>query len=86
MPRSKTGRIRKKIDSDLSNAVKDVLVNKTKVRAAAKQFGVSRTTLTRHLLTMKNSENNDFIYVARNDVKKVFSEQQEIELVEYISS
>ena len=47
-------------------------------------FGISKTTLSHHLLKFQEQETpTDFEYTARNDVKKIFSDTQEFELVEY---
>lgn len=85
MPRSKNGKKREKVDVEaLRMAIKDVLTNGTKVRTAAKNFDISKTTLSRHLKNMQDSNENEFVYRANNDVKKVFTLPQEIELVEYL--
>jgi hypothetical protein len=85
MPRSKQEKTREKIDVEaLSRAVTNVLQNNTKIRTAARNFGVSRTTLTRHLLKHRVIPDQlAFKYEARNDVKRIFSNVEELELVEY---
>jgi hypothetical protein len=51
---------------------------------AARNFGISKTTISRHLLTFQKQETpTHFEYTARNDVKKIFIATQEFELVEY---
>jgi transposase-like protein len=84
MPRSKQGKTREKIDVEaLSRAVTNVLQNNTKIRTAARNFGVSRTTLTRHLLKHRAIPDQlAFKYEARSDVKRIFSNVEELELVE----
>jgi transposase-like protein len=85
MPRSKQGKTREKIDVEaLSRAVTNVLQNNIKIRTAARNFGVARTTLTRHLLKHRAIPDQlAFKYEARNDVKRIFSNVEELELVEY---
>jgi transposase-like protein len=85
MPRSKQEKTREKIDVEaLSRAVTNVLQNNTKIRTAARNFGVSRTTLTSHLLKHRVIPDQfAFKYEARNDVKRIFSNVEELELVEY---
>jgi hypothetical protein len=47
-------------------------------------FGISKTTLSHHLLKFQEHETpSDFEYTATNNVKKIFSATQEFELVEY---
>ena len=47
-------------------------------------FGISKTTLSHHLLKFQEQETPTYIeYTAQNDVKKIFSATLEFELVEY---
>ncbi|KAI4458690.1 homeobox-like domain superfamily [Holotrichia oblita] len=85
MPRSKQGIKRSPVNEiDLGAAVEDVLKNKTTVYSAAKKYSISKTTLLRHIKTFKASELNTFTYRKNNDVNKVFSDEEENLLVEYI--
>lgn len=58
--------------------------NNTILKIAARNFGISENTVSRHLLKFQEQETPmDFEYTARNDVKKILSATQEFELVEY---
>jgi hypothetical protein len=46
-------------------------------------FGISKTSLSHHLLTFQKQESPTDEYTARNDVKKISIATQELELVEY---
>jgi len=49
---------------------------------AVRNFGISETSISRHLLKLQEQETpTDFEYTARNYVKKIFSATQEFELV-----
>jgi hypothetical protein len=51
---------------------------------AARNLGISETTISRHLLKFQEQETpTDFEYTARNDVNKIFNAAREFELVEY---
>jgi hypothetical protein len=84
MPQSKLCKTRQTVDVvAIERAVQDVIKNKTKVRTATHDFGISRTTLSHYLMRFQEQENPfNFEHTARNDVK-VFSATQELELVEY---
>ena len=86
MPRSKTGVTRPKVDINaIERAAADVLKNGTKIRTAARNFGVSKTTLDRHIKKFNSiAQSADFVYEAKYDVKKVFNKDQELEIVDYV--
>lgn len=82
MPRSKTGIKRKQIDPErLSAAIKAVKMENMSNRSAAERYGVARRTLERHL---EKWENGIFEYKQNNDVQKVFSDEQESMLEQYL--
>ncbi|WP_341658275.1 helix-turn-helix domain-containing protein [Blattabacterium cuenoti] len=86
MPRSKEGKKRPPVDIDaVKLAAADVLDKGMKIRTAARKHGISKTTLDRHLKkneTLVNPQGT-FEYIIKNDVRKVFTDKQELELVEY---
>jgi hypothetical protein len=50
----------------------------------ARNFGISNTTLSCHLVKFQEQETaTDFEHTARNNVQKIFSSTQELELAEY---
>ncbi|KAJ8952468.1 hypothetical protein NQ314_007545 [Rhamnusium bicolor] len=53
-------------------------------KAAAKQFGIAKSALARHIKNLKSSDQNQFVYNPNYQVKKVFNETEESELVNYI--
>lgn len=86
MPRSKSGIKRDKVDvGALQKAVEDVLENKIPVRQAAKKYDICRSTLSNHIRIHVSSEHPTFEYNANNDVKKVFSLEQESQLEQYLT-
>lgn len=89
MPRSKTGKKREPIDHEaLKNAIKAVCAEgeeKISIRQSCKVFNIKFTALVRHLAAFKNSGKNDFQYNVNYELKKVFSEEEELSLVEYIN-
>lgn len=85
MPRSKTNVKRQKpLGTNVVEAAKLVLQGKSTLRQAASQFNVSKSTLSRHLIKHTVSGNEEFFYEAHQDVKKVFTQQQEDELASYL--
>lgn len=85
MPRSKEGHKRPKVsEENLSSAVKAVLTLNKSVRAASKEFNVSRSTLQKHIDAHNNSGEDDFKYKTNSAVWKVFSSEEEKCLVTYL--
>ena len=85
MPWRNPGKRRQTVDpAAIGRAIKDVINNNIIVRMAARNFEISKTTISRYLLKFQEQETpTDFEYTARNDVKKIFSVTQEFELDEY---
>ena len=88
MPRSKLGKKRPAVDAaSLERAVEAVTSdNGISLREACKVFKVSLATLSRHLKKFKESGGQVFQYFIKLDVKKVFTEAEEISLVDYIKN
>lgn len=89
MPRSKEGRTRKKIDPKaLESAVSEILQAKLRVNEAAEKYNLSNSTVSRHYqsyLKLRINEEKPFVYDSdRNAVKKVFTYEQELKLVDYL--
>lgn len=88
MPRSKSGIKRPSRGEEginnLKNAVRCVLEDGQSLRNAAKLHGVSKSTLMRHLTKHKESENETFKYTGSNAVWRVFSDEDEVQLVDYL--
>lgn len=90
MPRSKEGKTREKIDTRLlESAVNDVLKGLLKVNEAARRYGLSNSTVSRHYKTYLTSQLNvdepNFAYCRdKNSVKKVFTNDEEVCLVNYL--
>lgn len=90
MPRSKEGKTREKIDPRaLESAVNDILKGKLKVNEAARRYGLSNSTVSRHYKTYLTSGLNEnephFVYDSeKNAVKKVFTNDEELRLVSYL--
>lgn len=91
MPRSKEGKTREKIDPRaLESAVNDVLKGTLKVNEAARRYGLSNSTVSRHYKACLGLELNEeqqplFKYDnEKNSVKKVFTNDEELRLVTYL--
>lgn len=85
MPRSTTGVKRKPVDKDnIDKAVEMVMTKSMSTYSAAKHFNISRTTLQRQVKQFVQSGKPTFSYRPNNNVKQVFSEQEERLLLEYI--
>lgn len=89
MPRNPDGIKRSKPNADnVTAAAETVLKDGVPVRTAARQFGVSRTTLQRHIDFCKkiNSEKTELncAYSNRCAVWTVFSKNEENALVQYL--
>lgn len=61
-----------------------ILKQEVTVYKAAKDFGLSKTTLLRQLKSFKASGLPSYEYKQNNDTKKVFTDSEEILLVTYI--
>ncbi|KAG5890658.1 hypothetical protein JTB14_034946 [Gonioctena quinquepunctata] len=85
MPRSKTGNKREAVDAaNPQLAVNNVLQNNTSLRAAAALYKISKSTLARHNKLHRESSKSDFEYSATNDVRKIFTVEEEKQLEEYL--
>ncbi|KAJ8941867.1 hypothetical protein NQ314_010261 [Rhamnusium bicolor] len=85
MPRSKEKKKRPGPSKvNVQRAVQEVLNTNLSIRAAAKQFGIAKSALARHIKDFKSSGQNQFVYNHNYQVKKVFNETEESELVNYI--
>jgi hypothetical protein len=71
MPWSKSGKRRQKADpAAIGWAIKNVIINNTKVKMAASNSGISRTTLSCHLFKFQEQERpTDFEYTAKNNLQ-----------------
>lgn len=86
MPRSKTGKKRDKICPEtLTLAVKEV-ISGTSVRKASQIFKLPKSTIFKYVKinNQENNMNNLSIKPLTNDVKKIFSEEEETKLYEYL--
>lgn len=90
MARSKTGVKRKPVDPDaMKKAIEAVTATEDKrisLREACNVYNVKLTTLSRALSAFKKSEANTYIYSSNFDVNRVFNDDEEILLVEYIKT
>lgn len=85
MPRSKQGIKRNPVDKNSVQAAAHLVLNEEwSVRQAAQECGISKSTLARHLQHHKSSEREEFQYVVKNDVRRVFSDQDEEQLKTYL--
>lgn len=85
MPRSKTGIKRKKIcKDDIEKAITFIKEQKMTIGEASRHFGLKKPTLIYHLNALKRSGNADFSYNPKK-TKKVFSDAEEILLVDYLT-
>ena len=84
MPRSKTKVTRPKPNEEnVKNAIEMVIKRGFSIRKAAKQFHVSKSLIGRYVKLNKEKQNVDVVYEPQNDVKRVFSDEEEIQLTEY---
>jgi hypothetical protein len=92
MPRSKEGKKRTPVNEvSLKKAIEAVTSNdpekKMSYREATKVFGISKTTLLRHVNKFKSADSpNEFHYSPNFAVKQVFTEEEEKGLVTYIKN
>lgn len=85
MPRSKEKKKRPQpCSKEINSAVMDIIKNKLSLRHAADKYGISKSALARHVAQMKNSEAETYNYAPHYDTKKVFTEEQESILVDYM--
>ena len=84
MPRSKEGHTREKIDVNQLILAIEAVRNGSPVRVASRQYNIARTTLQRHLDAHQAGGNEIFSYTNRCAVWKVFSDEEEQQLVDYI--
>lgn len=85
MPRSTGGVKRPAVDvQSLKEAIEDVHVRKLSIGVAAKNHGISKTTLLRHLKAHTSSGDKDFQYKSNINVKQIFTEEEEVSLVNYL--
>lgn len=92
MPRSKTGKKRSPVDQEsIQNAVAAVTAppdTRISIREACKVYNVKFTTLVRNVNKFKASGEDKFEYNEKKayTVKKIFSEEEELTLVRYITT
>lgn len=88
MPRSKSGKTRDAVDSErMKNALIAVTAmdeNKISLREACKVYNVKLTTLSRQLKMFRQLGPEQYSYKSNFDIHKVFSEEEEELLVDYI--
>lgn len=85
MPRSKEKKVREQpSNATFSSAVKDVVENHLSVRGAAEKYNISKSTLAQHVTNFKASGAETYQYSPNYDTHKVFSEEQERMLVQYL--
>ena len=88
--RSKDGKVREKIDPQaLESAINEILRGTLTVNKAADKYGLSNSTVSRHyqnnLKIRGNAEAPNFKYDnTKNAVKKVFTDDEENQLVDYL--
>lgn len=85
MPRSKTG-VRRQPPSkeNMEAAVREVVQNRISLRIAAVRYGVSKSAVARYVRQMKNQNEDTFSYTPKFDHKRVFTDDEETELVNYL--
>ena len=90
MPRSKLGIKRQKpIAASIVEAANLVINGRLTLRKASKQFGISKSTLSRHIIKHKKKENyedEDFKYEVKYDTQKIFDHVQEKEITKYLQT
>lgn len=84
MPRSKNKVTRPKpCKENVTNAVREVIEQRMSIRKASEAFQVSKTLIGRYVKKQKEAEGGEFVYEPHNDVKRVFTDQEEKQLVDY---
>lgn len=85
MPRSKVGKKRTPISKAMiERAIELIIKDEQSVCQVANDLQISKTTLLRHKKKFLESGLEKFSYKPNNDVNKVFSEDEEKLLVDYI--
>ncbi|KAJ8948006.1 hypothetical protein NQ318_011894 [Aromia moschata] len=85
MPRSKLGVKRHAVNTDnLVSALKRCVSAEMSIREAARTYGVSKSTLIRHINVFKASGASIFKYSANNNAKQVFNNGEELILEKYL--
>lgn len=82
MPRSKNGKTRPTPDKKQMEAAVCDVKSGLSLRLAASKYGISKSAIFRSVSLAKNKE--DYRYDPKYAVKKVFSDEEESELVQYI--
>lgn len=86
MPRSKMNVKRiKPVAENVEAAANAVLQERLSLRQASIDFKVSKATLCRHLKKHRESGHEYFVYSPAQDVKLVFTKEQEEELLKYVT-
>lgn len=85
MGRSATGKKRAKPDAEIMEAAADEVIKHNRpLREVATSYGVSKSTLGRHIQKYKLSGQTNFKYEANNATQKVCTTEKEEELLSYI--
>lgn len=85
-PKRKTDRVVPPADH-MAEAVRRVLEERESIRSVAADMGLNRMTLCRYVSKKKKAAEGESVrYTPNYSVRRVFSEQQELELVEYIKT
>lgn len=85
MGRSSVGRNRAAPNAEcMEAAANEVITQKQSLREVAAVYGVSKSTLGRHIQKHKLSGQTKFKYEANNATQKVFTIEQEEELLSYL--
>jgi predicted RNA binding protein with dsRBD fold (UPF0201 family) len=68
---------------NVMDAVRTVIEKRMSIRKASAVFKISKTLIGRYVKKHKETENVEFIYEPHNDIKRVFTDQEEEQLVDY---
>lgn len=86
MPRSKDGIKRKRIEKNqIEAAIKCIQKKEMTIGEAAKHYEMKKPTLIYHLHKLRESNNTEFKYSPKKP-KKVFTDEEELLLVQYLKS
>lgn len=84
MPRSKNKVTRPKpCEENVKKAIEMVIQKRLSIRKAAEEFHVSKSLIGRYVKQNKEKENVEVVYQPQNAVKRVFSDEEEEQLVKY---
>lgn len=85
MPRSKDGKTRRKLCSEtLSEAIKEARSG-CSLRKFGKKYQLPKSTIFKYLhINEDNDLSKNHVDILRNDVKRVFDEEEETQLEEYL--